>query len=144
MDSNRRAAVAVLKESLERVNGRWLWPQDVRDGRATDADVKEVLRRGAERRGSVTVALNPIVFTDKVVKSFLRYQLTTYALADERLNRQMRELLSLDATRRSPWRAPRARRAHRLPAGAGVRSRPVGPRPCRADAQDQQEGAADG
>lgn len=48
------------------------------------------------------MALNPIVFTDKVVKSFLRYQLTTYALADERLNRQMRELLSLDATRRSP------------------------------------------
>ncbi len=49
MDSNRRAAVAVLKESLERVNGRWLWPQDVRDGRATDADVQEVLRRGAAR-----------------------------------------------------------------------------------------------
>lgn len=49
MDDNRRAAVAMLKESLERVNGRWLWPQDVRDGRATDADVQEVLRRGAER-----------------------------------------------------------------------------------------------
>lgn len=50
MDDNRRAAVAVLRESLERVNGRWLWPQDVRDGHATDADVQEVLRRGAERR----------------------------------------------------------------------------------------------
>lgn len=50
MDDNRRAAVAVLKESLERVNGRWLWPEDVRNGSATDADVQEVLRRGAERR----------------------------------------------------------------------------------------------
>ncbi|MDP2182403.1 MAG: DEAD/DEAH box helicase [Actinomycetota bacterium] len=48
------------------------------------------------------MALNPIVFTENVVKSFLRYQLTTYAFADERLRVQMRELLSLDATRRSP------------------------------------------
>lgn len=50
MDDNRRAAVAVLRESLERVNGRWLWPEDVRNGSATDADVQEVLRRGAERQ----------------------------------------------------------------------------------------------
>ncbi len=48
------------------------------------------------------MALNPIAFTENVVKSFLRYQFTTYALADERLAAQMRELLSLDATRRSP------------------------------------------
>lgn len=48
------------------------------------------------------MALNPIVFTENVVKSFLRYQLTTYAFADERLRDQMRDLLSLDATRRSP------------------------------------------
>jgi ATP-dependent helicase YprA (DUF1998 family)/SOS-response transcriptional repressor LexA len=48
------------------------------------------------------MALNPIAFTENVVKSFLRYQFTTYAFADERLARQMRELLSLDATRRSP------------------------------------------
>ena len=48
------------------------------------------------------MALNPIVFTENVVKSFLRYQFTTYAFADERLAGKMRELLSLDATRRSP------------------------------------------
>jgi len=48
------------------------------------------------------VALNPIVFTENVVKSFLRYQFTTYAFADERLRAQMRKLLALDATRQSP------------------------------------------
>ena len=48
------------------------------------------------------MALNPIVYTEKVVGSFLRYQLTAYPLADERLHRQMRELLSLEATRNSP------------------------------------------
>lgn len=48
------------------------------------------------------MALNPIVFTENVVKSFLRYQLTTYAFADDRLREQMRKLLSLDATRHSP------------------------------------------
>ena len=48
------------------------------------------------------MALNPIVFTEKVVRSFLRYQLTAYPFADERLHRQMRTLLSLDETRRSP------------------------------------------
>jgi ATP-dependent helicase YprA (DUF1998 family)/SOS-response transcriptional repressor LexA len=48
------------------------------------------------------VALNPIVFTEKVVRSFLRYQLTAYPFADERLHAQMRHLLSLDQTRQSP------------------------------------------
>lgn len=48
------------------------------------------------------MALNPIAFTENVVKSFLRYQFTTYAFADERLAGQMRDLLSLDATGRSP------------------------------------------
>jgi ribosomal protein L40E/SOS-response transcriptional repressor LexA len=48
------------------------------------------------------MALNPIVFTEKVVRSFLRYQLTAYPFADERLHKQMRCLLSLDETRRSP------------------------------------------
>lgn len=48
------------------------------------------------------MALNPIVFTENVIKSFLRYQLTTYAFADDGLREQMRDLLSLDATRRSP------------------------------------------
>ena len=48
------------------------------------------------------MALNPVVFTEKVVRSFLRYQLTAYPFADERLHAQMRRLLSLDETRHSP------------------------------------------
>ena len=40
------------------------------------------------------MALNPIVFTEKVVRSFLRYQLTAYPFADENLHAQMRQLLS--------------------------------------------------
>ena len=48
------------------------------------------------------MALNPIVFTEKVVRSFLRYQLTAYPFTDERLLAQMRRLLSLDETRQSP------------------------------------------
>ena len=48
------------------------------------------------------MALNPIVYTEKVVRSFLRYQLTAYPFADERLHGQMRKLLSLDETRESP------------------------------------------
>ena len=48
------------------------------------------------------MALNPVVFTEKVVRSFLRYQLTSYAFADEGLHAQMRRLLSLDETRHSP------------------------------------------
>ena len=48
------------------------------------------------------MALNPVAYTENVVKSFLRYQLTAYPFADPRLHKQMRELLSLDETRRSP------------------------------------------
>lgn len=48
------------------------------------------------------MALNPIVFTEKVVQSFIRYQLTAYPFADETLHAQMRQLLSLDQTRQSP------------------------------------------
>ena len=48
------------------------------------------------------MALNPIVFTEKVVRSFLRYQLTANPFADVRLNAQMRRLLSLEETRQSP------------------------------------------
>lgn len=48
------------------------------------------------------MALNPIVFTEKVVRSFLRYQLTSYPFADDRLHQQMRRLLSLEETRQSP------------------------------------------
>ncbi|HRY44500.1 MAG TPA: DEAD/DEAH box helicase [Thermoanaerobaculia bacterium] len=48
------------------------------------------------------MALNPISFTEKVVSSFLRYQLTAYRFADSRLHAQMRELLSLEKTRATP------------------------------------------
>ncbi len=48
------------------------------------------------------MALNPVVYTEKVLRSFLRYQLTAYPFADEDLYQQMRRLLSLDETRRSP------------------------------------------
>ena len=46
--------------------------------------------------------LNPVAYTERIVKSFLRYQLTAYPFSDPRLHAQMRELLSLDETRRSP------------------------------------------
>ena len=35
------------------------------------------------------MALNPVVYTEKVVRSFLRYQLTAYPFADERLHQQL-------------------------------------------------------
>ena len=48
------------------------------------------------------MSLNPIAYTEKVVSSFLKYQLTTYPLADANLYQQMRTLLSLEETRHSP------------------------------------------
>lgn len=48
------------------------------------------------------MALNPVSYTEKIVRSFLRYQLGAYPLADPNLHKQMRDLLSLDATRQSP------------------------------------------
>jgi hypothetical protein len=41
------------------------------------------------------MALNPIVFTEKVVRSFLRYQLTAYRYANYRFLEKMRNLGSL-------------------------------------------------
>lgn len=46
--------------------------------------------------------LNPIAYTEQVVGDFLRYQLTTYPFADDRLHEQMRRLLSLEETRATP------------------------------------------
>jgi len=48
------------------------------------------------------MALNPITYTENVVGDFLKYQLTTYGFADPRLREQLRRLLSLDETRRTP------------------------------------------
>ncbi len=63
------------------------------------------------------MALNPIVYTERIVCSFLRYQLTVYPFADERLHAQIRQLLSLDMTRQSPiLKGPYIR----LPAGSAA------------------------
>ena len=48
------------------------------------------------------MALNPVAYTEKVVRSFLKYQLSTYPFADASFHSQMRTLLSLDHTRRTP------------------------------------------
>ncbi len=48
------------------------------------------------------MALNPLAYTEKVVQSFLRYQLTAYPFADPHLHAQMRALLSLDTARETP------------------------------------------
>jgi SOS-response transcriptional repressor LexA len=50
------------------------------------------------------MALNPISFTEQVVSDFLRYQLTTYPLADANLHGQMRDLLRLNESRSTPLR----------------------------------------
>jgi len=48
------------------------------------------------------MALNPIAYTEKVVRSFLKYQLTTYPFADTALHSQMRTLLNMDEVRHTP------------------------------------------
>ncbi len=50
------------------------------------------------------MALNPITFTERVVDDFLHYQVTTYPLADPDLYEQLRALLKLEETRRTPLR----------------------------------------
>ncbi len=46
--------------------------------------------------------LNPVVFTERVVRDFLRYQLTTYPFADADLHAQLRQLLNISESRHSP------------------------------------------
>ena len=66
--------------------------------------------------------LNPILYTDQVVGDFLRYQLTTYAFADERLYKQLRGLLSLDRTRATPLlKGPYVSLSRAFRTGAAVR-----------------------
>jgi hypothetical protein len=36
------------------------------------------------------MAINPLAYTEKVILSFLRYQLTGYPFADDALNAQVR------------------------------------------------------
>ncbi|HZH98411.1 MAG TPA: DEAD/DEAH box helicase, partial [Fimbriimonadaceae bacterium] len=46
--------------------------------------------------------INPISYTDKVVRDFLRYQLTAYPFTDPGLRSQMRRLLSIEHISRTP------------------------------------------
>lgn len=39
------------------------------------------------------MAINPIIFTERVVGSFLRYQLTAHLFADEHMHQRMRTLV---------------------------------------------------
>lgn len=48
------------------------------------------------------MAINPTAYTEKIVRSFLKYQLSAYPFSDPRLHAQMRELLSVDRVRRTP------------------------------------------
>lgn len=45
--------------------------------------------------------INPIVYTEKIVRSFLKYQLTTFPFADTRLHDQLRRELNVDHVRRT-------------------------------------------
>lgn len=46
--------------------------------------------------------LNPVLFTERVLQDFLRYQVTTYRFADPGLQAQLLGLLNLQQPRRSP------------------------------------------
>jgi len=46
--------------------------------------------------------LNPITYTENIIKDFLKYQLTAYPFADPDFYEQMRTLLNLEETRSTP------------------------------------------
>ncbi len=69
------------------------------------------------------MALNPIAYTEHVVRSFLRYQLTAYPFADDRLHDQMRYLLSP-----GPATGPGCSAATATPAPAATAGQPRGVR----------------
>lgn len=48
------------------------------------------------------MAINPLAYTENVVRGFLQYQLSAYPFADPELYSQLRRLLSLAETRRTP------------------------------------------
>src|SRR5262245_29370224 len=68
------------------------------------------------------MSLNPLAYTEAVVGNFLRYQLTAYPFADPDLYAQMRQLLSLEETRRTPLlRGPYISLSQAFQQGATVR-----------------------
>jgi len=50
------------------------------------------------------MTLNPLRFSEQVLGDFLRYQVTAFPLADERLSGQLRAHLALGQARRSAAR----------------------------------------
>jgi ATP-dependent helicase YprA (DUF1998 family) len=69
----------------------------------------------------MNTALNPIEFTENVVRDFLRYQATTFRFADPRMRDRLRELLSLDHARQTPLlRGPYVSLSRSFAAGASV------------------------
>lgn len=67
------------------------------------------------------MALNPLAYTENVVRQFLQYQLTAYPFADPHLYDQMRRLLSLEETRRTPLlNGPFVSLSQAFQQGAGV------------------------
>ncbi len=57
---------------------------------------------GIHYRAYIPPMLNLIVYTEKIVSDFLRYQLTAYPFTDAHLYAQMRTLLNLEETRNIP------------------------------------------
>jgi hypothetical protein len=65
--------------------------------------------------------LNPVRFTEQVLGDFLRYQVTAYPFADERLHAQLRQHLSVAEARRSPLvRGPYVSLSRAIATGATV------------------------
>ena len=108
-------------------------PRDERDalrgecwGGLGHQDVASLFAENAVRLKStgsrqIKGAINPTAYTEKIVRSFLKYQLSAYPFADGRLHGQMRELLSVDKVRRTPLlRGPYISLSRGFRAGATV------------------------
>ena len=86
----------------------WFFKNSTRlDPNATDTVAKYLeclshLNKQTEFLSVASMTINPIVYTEKVVRSFLKYQLTAYALADPNLHEQLRQQLSMDRVRTTP------------------------------------------
>lgn len=82
-----------------------LTPENLREIfiKLQDGNLDAVLvGRQAVKSNPLKTMLNPILYTEKVLSDFLKYQLTTYPFADHNLHEQMRQLLSLEHTRNTP------------------------------------------
>ena len=67
------------------------------------------------------MALNPIAYTEKIVRSFLKYQWTAYPFADTRLHSHMQQLLNRDEVRHTPLlKGPYISLSHSFKEGAAI------------------------